>query len=136
MKSMSVKKIIREQSESSSFVTLASYLLHSQTQVHVFHLQTDSYAEHKALQDYYEAIDGLMDSLIEAYQGMNGIVEEYKSFPIKKYGGKEMIISYFENLKKIIDSNRESADGSHLQNIIDEIVELIASTLYKIKFLK
>ncbi len=105
MKSMSVKKIIREQSESSSFVTLASYLLHSQTQVHVFHLQTDSYAEHKALQGYYEAIDGLMDSLIEAYQGMNGIVEEYKSFPIKKYGGKEMIISYFENLSCCSSTN-------------------------------
>ena len=87
---------------SGDFSKLASILLHSQTQVHVFHLQTDSYAEHKALKGYYEAIDGLMDSLIEAYHGMNGIVEEYKSFPIKKYGGKEMIISYFENLKKTV----------------------------------
>ena len=131
-----VKKIIREQAESSSFVTLVSYLLHSQTQVHVFHLQTGSYAEHKALQNYYEGIDDLMDSLIESYQGSNGIVEEYKAFPIKKYGGNEMVVAYFDNLKKIIDENRESADGSHLQNIIDEIIELITSTLYKLKFLK
>jgi hypothetical protein len=131
-----VKKIIREQAESSSFVTLVSYLLHSQTQVHVFNLQTGSYAEHKALQNYYEGIDDLMDSLIESYQGTNGIVEEYKAFPIKKYGGNEMVVAYFDNLKKIIDENRESADGSHLQNIIDEIIELITSTLYKLKFLK
>jgi hypothetical protein len=77
-----------------------------------------------------------MDSLIESYQGTNGIVEEYKAFPIKKYGGNEMVVAYFDNLKKIIDENRESADGSHLQNIIDEIIELITSTLYKLKFLK
>jgi hypothetical protein len=102
----------------------------------VFHLQTGSYAEHKALQNYYEGIDDLMDSLIESYQGTNGIVEEYKAFPIKKYGGNEMVVAYFDNLKKIIDENRESADGSHLQNIIDEIIELITSTLYKLKFLK
>ena len=108
-----VKKIIREQTESSSFVTLASYLLHSQTQVHVFHLQTGSYAEHKALQNYYEGIDDLMDSLIESYQGTNGIVEEYKAFPIKKVinirnpvnfektYGPQSIVSFYELNEKI-----------------------------------
>ena len=32
------------------FVDMISALMNSQTQIHVFHLQTESYAEHKALQ--------------------------------------------------------------------------------------
>ena len=39
------------------FVDMISALINSQTQVHVFHLQTESYSEHKALQKYYETMD-------------------------------------------------------------------------------
>jgi hypothetical protein len=45
---------------------MVSILLHSQTQVHIFHLQTKSYSEHKALQGYYEGIDALVDGIIES----------------------------------------------------------------------
>ena len=45
---------------------LVAYLLHSQTQTHVFHLQTKSYAEHKALQKYYEGVDSLVDGIVES----------------------------------------------------------------------
>lgn len=113
---------------------MASALMASQTQVHIFHLQTKSYAEHKALQRYYEGVSDLMDSLIEAYQGQFGIIENYDSKPISKYESKEQVISYFEDLMSLIDTNREGLP-SHLQNIVDTIVELISSTLYKIKFL-
>jgi len=135
-----IKKRVQEQDEevtndSSKIETMASHLLFSQTQVHIFHLQTDSYAEHKALQGYYEGIDGLADSLIESYQGENDIIQNYTSFPMKKYEGKEMVINYFNELLKMIEENREGLP-SHLQNIVDTIVELITSTLYKLKRLK
>ncbi len=133
-----LKSRLREQEEKTNNTTgmeeMASALMASQTQVHIFHLQTKSYAEHKALQGYYEDIDDLMDSLIEAYQGQFGIIENYQSLPISKYEGKEQIISYFEDLMSMIEKNREGLP-SHLQNIVDTIVELITSTLYKIKFL-
>ena len=133
-----LKSRLREQEEKTNNTTgmeeMASALMASQTQVHIFHLQTKSYAEHKALQDYYDGIDDLMDSLIESYQGQFGIIENYQSLPISKYEGKEQIISYFEDLMSIIEKNREDLP-SHLQNIVDTIVELITSTLYKIKFL-
>lgn len=135
-----IKKRVQEQDEEvtdnpSKMETMASHLLFSQTQVHIFHLQTDSYAEHKALQGYYEGIDGLADSLIESYQGENDIIQNYSSFPMKKYEGKEMVINYFDELLKMIEENREGLP-SHLQNIVDTIVELITSTLYKLKRLK
>lgn len=133
-----LKSRLKEQEEKTNNTTgmeeMASALMASQTQVHIFHLQTKSYAEHKALQDYYDGIDDLLDSLIESYQGQFGIIENYQSMPISKYEGKEELISYFEELMSMIEENREGLP-SHLQNIVDTIVELITSTLYKIKFL-
>ena len=43
------------------YLKLVSYLLHSATQVHVFHLQTNSFSEHNALNTYYDEIVGLTD---------------------------------------------------------------------------
>ena len=44
-------------------------LMQSRNQAHIFHLQTSSYSQHIALQEYYEGIVDLIDSLVEAYQG-------------------------------------------------------------------
>ena len=112
-----------------------SRLLHSQSQTHIFHLQTDSYAEHKALQGYYEGIDALLDGLIEAYQGEFDIVKNYKSYPMKSYEGKESVISFLEEL---VDYIRETTEDypSFLKNIVDDIEVLTSSTLYKLKKLK
>ena len=81
-----IKSKLREQEEldveetedsSTGMDVMASHLLFSQTQAHVFHLQTGSYAEHKALQGYYEGIDDLVDSLVESYQGENENITNY-----------------------------------------------------------
>lgn len=131
-----IMKKLREQEEMennmSGIQLIASHLLFSQTQAHVFHLQTDSYAEHKALQKYYEGVDGLVDSLVEAYQGENEIIMDYKSFSLQKYDSKESVISYFEELINTVRMASEEFP-SYLKNIVDEIEVLINSTLYKLK---
>lgn len=129
-----LKRKLQEQQESegSPMEELASRLIHSQSQTHIFHLQTGSYAEHKALQKYYEGIDDLMDSLIESFQGENDIVRNYKSLPMENYDSKEQVIGYFEELMEMV--RRLSEDfPSYLKNIVDEIEVLINSTLYKLK---
>lgn len=116
---------------------LISYLFHSQTQVHIFHLQTTSFAEHKALQGYYEGIDDLIDGLVETYQGKYGILEGYSNFSLIETENCEDMVSYFQALLKAIENNRSSfAADSYLQNQIDTVVELITSTLYKLINLK
>lgn len=128
---------IQEQEETTpnnNMEVMVSNLMMSQTQAHVFHLQTKSYSQHRALQDYYEDIDDLVDSLVESYQGQFGIIENYNFTKIEKYESVEKVISYFESLMSMIEQNREGLP-SHLQNIVDTIVELITSTLYKLKFL-
>ena len=148
-KLMQIKKkdmFLREQEENedkvtetktdSGFKDMVSILLHSQTQVHIFHLQTKSYSEHKALQKYYEGIDALVDGIIESYQGKYDVVTGYNSIKTEEYKSSEQVIKYFKALDSMVEKNRKSVKESFLQNQIDTVQELIYSTLYKLKFLK
>jgi hypothetical protein len=141
------KNLMREQKEddetevedtktNSGFKDMVSILLHSQTQVHIFHLQTKSYSEHKALQGYYEGIDALVDGIIESYQGKYDVVNGYNSIKTEEYKSSEQIIKYFKALDSMVEKNRKSVKESFLQNQIDTVQELIYSTLYKLRFLK
>ena len=117
------------------FCEMVCQMIHSQTQVHIFHLGTKSYSEHKALQTYYEGIDGLVDGLVESYQGKYGLLTNYKSYKNQSYKNKNQVSKYFTGLLSTIDKNRESCDDSYIQNQIDTVQELIYSTMYKLKFL-
>jgi high-affinity Fe2+/Pb2+ permease len=141
------KNLMREQNEDdetdtnetkggSGFKDMVSVLLHSQTQVHIFHLQTKSYSEHKALQGYYEGIDALVDGLIESYQGKNDVITKYNSVKNADYQSNEQVIKYFKALDTMIDKNRKEVKESFIQNQIDTVQELINSTIYKLRFLK
>ena len=125
-----------ENNNNDQFCEMVCKLLHSQTQVHVFHLQTTSYSEHKALQGFYEGIDALVDGLVESYQGKHGLIKNYKTFDMSDYKSNGQLLSYFKDLLKIISDNRDSVKESYIQNQIDTVEELINSTVYKLKFLK
>lgn len=114
---------------------LISYLMHSRTQAHVYHLQTPSYAAHIALNTYYDGIIPLVDGLVESYQGKYGIITGYTNFALLEYQSCEGIQEYFRALNTTIEVLRQDVNDSYLQNQIDTIVELIHSTLYKLKFL-
>lgn len=110
-----------------------SVLFHSGTNAHFMHLQTKSYSEHKALGSYYEAVIDLADRWAETYQGCYSVIDSYPSdFHIAK-----VPLTYIEKIKDFVDEIRKVLpDDSQLQNIIDEIVELLDSTCYKLKNLK
>lgn len=113
---------------------LISVLLHSATQVHVFHLQTKSFAEHKALNEYYDAIPDLADTLAEAYQGKYGILKYKNVSKIEQYESKEQVIEYFNKILKFIENTRPIKEA-FIDNIVQEVESLIYSTLYKLKYL-
>jgi hypothetical protein len=118
------------------FSKFISYLFHSRTQTHIFHLQTPSYAEHKALQKYYEGIVDLIDGLVESYQGKNGVIMDYTNFNLNQYQSKEQVIAYLETLCNAAYQAYEVTEDSYLQNQIDTVTELIKSTIYKLSYLK
>lgn len=121
------------------FCDMVCTLLHSQTQVHIFHLGVKgkgSYAAHKALQKYYEGIDALVDGIIESYQGKYGLLTNYKSFKNVSFKSIKQTISYLKGLNEMIEEKRDCCDDSFIQNQIDTVQELIFSTLYKLRFLE
>ena len=131
-----VKDENNEGKGSGSFTTLVSGLLHSRTQIHIYHLQTKSFAVHKALNDYYDGVVGIFDGLVESYQGKHGIIENYKCDGYDNYSSVNSAIEYLQKLDKTIESSRKSVKESFIQNQIDTAQELIYSTIYKLKFLE
>lgn len=106
-------------------------LFNARTAAHVAHLQTQSYAKHKALNEFYDGIVGLADDFAEAYIGCYGPIEfKGSSFKLEKDP-----IKMLEGLKATSETARAECGSPSLQNIIDEIINLISSTLYKLKFL-
>lgn len=114
--------------------TFVAVLLHSSTIAHFMHLQSKSFSEHKALGNYYDAIIDLADRYAEAYQGCYSIIERY---PSDFHAPAKSPVQYIEKIKDFVEAARKSLpDESQLQNVIDEISELLDSTLYKLRNLK
>jgi DNA-binding ferritin-like protein len=102
---------------------------------HSVHLNTRSYAKHKALQEFYEGIVGLADDFAEAYQGRHGLIGPISLQSAKKTSN---VIEFLQDQLAEIESNRYKfceKEETAIQNIIDEIVALYLSTLYKLRFL-
>lgn len=102
---------------------------------HSVHLNTRSYAKHVALNAFYDGIVDHADAFAEAYQGRHGLIGPISLMSAKKTTN---IIEFLEDQLAEIESMRydvcEKTDTS-LQQLIDNIVELYLTTLYKLKFL-
>ena len=131
----------QEGENTGSAVSLFSKLFESREMAHIYHLQVNgeqgSHAAHTALNEYYEGVLDFIDDLIETYQGQYGIVDGYETIDTNETRTKEKV-EYFEGLVEFVKHGRKaiSAEDTHLQNIIDEVVALIYRTLYKLKFTK
>jgi hypothetical protein len=111
----------------------AATLLHSATNTHFFHWSTDSYSKHIALAEYYDEIVPLTDQFVESYMGKYGKITK---FPNQYHQPKEPV-QYLKSLQGFVEEIRKDLpQDSELQNIVDEIADLINSTLYKLVNLK
>lgn len=104
---------------------------------HREHLKTTSFAAHLALQEFYEGIIPLADTLAEAYQSVPSRI--LKNIPYLKPEGADNVADELEfQLDEIQDIRQEAFDKDEtaLQNIVDEIVALYLKTLYKLRRFK
>jgi hypothetical protein len=131
-------EILGEGSHPSKFF---SKLFESREMAHIYHLQVNgdmgSHAKHTALGEYYDEVLELIDSIIEAFQGQYGIIEEYDVIDTSETRSKDTI-EYFNELARFIKEERKciNLDDTHLHSIIDDIVVLLYKTLYKLKYIK
>ena len=109
-------------------------LLHAATNTHLLHLKSTSYSEHKALRTFYDKLPDLVDRVAE---GIQGIAEELIDYPVDYYPPMDNALDELRSLKDFVKDERELLpQDSEIQNAVDEIADLIDSTIYKLKFLK
>jgi DNA-binding ferritin-like protein len=120
------------------FEKLVSTLMTSRDQAHIFHWQTTgpgSYAAHKALQKYYDALPDLLDALVESYQGKYGIVTGYE--PAERFDeySADTAIKYFKALSTFMERvyAKFPKDDTNIINQLDAFKDLIYTTIYKLE---
>jgi hypothetical protein len=94
-----------------------------------------SYAQHKALEDFYTSILPLIDELAETWQGT---IEELMPLNFNNQTGLEKAdIETLKSVRTFCQQCNSQLDDSfsHIKNILDEICGVISQTIYKLKFL-
>ena len=118
-----------------SCADLIGHLFLARDVSHSVHLNTRSYAKHKALGGFYGKVIDLADDLAEAYQGRHGLIGPITLHSAKKTGN---VVEFLEDSLNDVEKLRYQVcdkNDTAIQNIIDEIVGLYLSTLYRLKFL-
>jgi hypothetical protein len=113
------------------FGKLIALLLLSRDTAHRQHWATLSFSQHKTLNEFYDSILELTDSLMEKYQGRNGRVE-VPTLEEKDTYSKDPSVVLKKHLDWIEKTRYEVVPETDtaLQNIIDEIVGQYLETLY------
>jgi DNA-binding ferritin-like protein len=125
-----------EDNGDETLTELVMDLLHSGIITHIMHWQTESFAAHVALGEYYDEIPDLVDAVIEAYQGKNNII--LRNFPteMESYEDMEPLV-YMEYLSKELTEGRALfGEDAEIQNLVDAIADLIDTTIYKLRRFK
>jgi len=108
-------------------------VLFSITFAHLFHLCTTDYPAHMALDDYYNEMPEKIDALAEKFLSDNSSIMITNAI----LPGLDPI-DYFERLKKFVATFSSKMEGVYVdtsayQSEMDDIINLISSTLYKLK---
>lgn len=103
------------------------------TAAHLLHLSSASYSQHVALSDFYNALTGLIDKYAEVYMGLEGQIKKWPAATPPNETPVGLLESYLELIQGECD---EDSDSQALLNILAELEELTAQTLYKVRNLK
>ena len=126
-------KITVEAGDDAVLLQKAAFLVATgmelRTEIHQRHLVTGQYAEHKALNEYYDEIVGLVDDFAETMQGR--LMKRLPKFPKVVPFDSELPQDNIEVFRNYLDTARDVyAKYPELQSIIDNIQCLNSKTMY------
>jgi len=110
-------------------VQFISFLFELEMNLHIAHLQTQSYAEHMAL-GIWDDIADFRDSYAELLQ-KDEILKGYTPPVVREVSGTIII----KNAVGIVQRYRSTLTETNLQNEIDTLLTTLETALYKLKFL-
>jgi hypothetical protein len=102
-------------------------------QIKIFHWQTRSYAEHKALGEAYEALDELFDKFIEIYYGKYSRPTDQIEYTFKAFTYKPDVTTIIKDYRDQLLSelsNTLTDQDLDLLNLKDEIEGQFNHLLY------
>ena len=119
---------------------LVAELMNASVLTHKLHLKitgVGSYAQHKALNEFYDAVKDHADTLAEEYQGHKMILLDTDKAFMSNYilSTVEDCLDYLEKLYNLISEVQSMMTCSSIINTMDEIKSTINSTKYKLNFL-
>lgn len=110
-------------------VQFISFLFELEMNLHIAHLQTQSYAEHMAL-GIWDEIGDFRDSYAELLQ-KDEILRGYTPPVVREVSGTIII----KNAVGIVQRYRSTLTETNLQNEVDTLLSTLETALYKLKFL-
>lgn len=118
---------------------LVEELMNASTSFHKLHLQVEgvgSFAAHKALNELYDALPDLADSIAEGYQGAAEKLLKYNDQgPVILKSVKDAI-SYLRDITSMVDELQKVMPYSEIVNTLDTVKDAVNSAKYKLIFLK
>jgi hypothetical protein len=114
------------------FPQFIAFLFMSRDYGHRAHLRSQSYAQHMALNSFYDDLADLIDKLTECYQGRYGLID----IPVVELDLQQDPIVALEAHLAMVEGVRSTAvptSDTPINNIIDEVVAIYLQTLYKLK---
>lgn len=118
------------------FPEFAALIFMSSEFGHRAHLRTNSFAAHSALGSFYTDLIDLRDKLVESYQGRHGLVDipccDMPASTQDPLGTIREHLSLIEGLRY----EAVPREDSPIQNVVDEIVGVYLSTIYKLENLR
>ncbi len=117
---------------------LVTDLMNAGVSMHQLHLKVTgqgSFAAHKALGEFYEAIQDHADSIAEQYQGARESLLDMPSPPHVKLDSVESAIEMLRDLTVKVNALQKIMPFTEIVNQLDEVKSLIDSTKYKLLFL-
>lgn len=113
-------------------------IMNARTSFHKLHLQVTgdgSYAQHKALNELYDALPDLVDTIAEGYQGACEVLLAYPDKAPATLIDVDGAVEYMRVLSMQIDELQKVMPHSEVVNNLDLIKDEINSAKYKLLFL-
>ncbi len=114
---------------------ISQCLFETEIQIHIIHLQAvkKSFEIHNALGDFYEALGGLNDSLVEKSFPKTGIINAYKNITILNNIDP---LPYIKAELAKIEKERDKIKEGYIQQMADNIIETFCHVIYKLENLQ
>jgi hypothetical protein len=110
---------------------LISRVFYARNLAHYEHFRTKSYAQHKALGKFYDAIIDALDPLVEAHQAVNGIIG---SIPAPGETKSDALKALKADAEWIETNHDDVSMGNRaVGNLLDNVTSVYLSTIYKLE---